>query len=157
MKGLLKLNSGECFQGKWLTDASNGEVKGEIVFFTGMTGYQDVLTDPSYKDQIIVFTYPIKGNCGINEVNFASEKPQVAGVIVYEAKQTAYHYEAANTLVDYLQKWGIPMLSHIDTRAVVKKIRNKGSMTACMTSQQTEQIQPIGLKQAIKEVSQATA
>ena len=82
------------------------EIKGEIVFFTGMTGYQEVLTDPSYKDQIIVFTYPLIGNYGINEVNFESKKPHVAGVIVYEAKQTAYHYEAKDTLVDYLRKMG---------------------------------------------------
>ena len=55
------------FKGKWLTGAPDGEVKGEIVFFTGMTGYQEVLTDPSYKDKIIVFTYPLIGNYGINE------------------------------------------------------------------------------------------
>ena len=79
-------------------------LNGEIVFFTGMTGYQEVLTDPSYKDQIIVFTYPLIGNYGINEVDFESKKPHVAGVIVYEAKQTSYHYEAKYTLKDYLAK-----------------------------------------------------
>lgn len=150
MKGYLQLNSGACFQGKWLTDAPIREVKGEVVFFTGMTGYQEVLTDPSYKDQIIVFTYPLIGNYGINEVNFESEKPHVAGVIVYEAKQTAYHYEAKFTLVDYLQKWGIPMLGHIDTRAVVKKIRSEGSMPAVMTNQKLEPAQSIELLQDTK-------
>ena len=79
-------------------------------FLLEWLGYQEVLTDPSYKDQIIVFTYPLIGNYGINEMNFESKKPHVAGVIVYEAKQTAYHYEAKYTLVDYLEKWGIPML-----------------------------------------------
>ena len=107
--------------------SSNENINGEIVFFTGMTGYQEVLTDPSYKDQIIVFTYPLIGNYGINEVDFESKKPHVAGVIVYEAKQTSYHYEAKYTLEDYLQKWNIPMLGHIDTRAVVKKIRREGT------------------------------
>ena len=110
MKGYLQLNSGDCFQGEWLTSAPDEDIKGEIVFFTGMTGYQEVLTDPSYKDQIIVFTYPLIGNYGINEMNFESKKPHVAGVIVYEAKQTVYHYEAKYTLVDYLEKWEIPML-----------------------------------------------
>lgn len=157
MKGYLQLNSGDCFQGKWLTDAPDGEVKNEIVFFTGMTGYQEVLTDPSYKDKIIVFTYPLVGNYGIDEAYFESEKPQVAGVIVYEAKQTAYHYEAKHTLVDYLQNWGIPMLGHIDTRAVVKKIRTKGSITACMTSLESEQAQSIELQQNTEKVTQATA
>lgn len=133
MKGYLQLNSGDCFQGQWLTSAPVDEIKGEIVFFTGMTGYQEVLTDPSYKDQIIVFTYPLIGNYGINEVNFESKKPHVAGVIVYEAKQTAYHYEAQYSLIEYLEKWGIPMLGSIDTRAVVKKIRSKGTMPAMLT------------------------
>ncbi len=151
------MNNGDCFQGKWLTDVPDGEVKGEVVFFTGMTGYQEVLTDPFYKDKIVVFTYPLIGNYGINKVNLENEKPNVAGVIVYEAKQTAYHYEAEYTLVDYLQKWAIPMLGHIDTRAVVKKIRNNGLMTACMTSQETEQAEPIKLLQDIKKVTQATA
>src|SRR6476620_6701262 len=83
MKGYLHLNSGESFEGQWLTNAPTDEIKGEIVFFTGMAGYQEVLTDPSYKDQIIVFTYPLIGNYGINEMNFESKKPHVAGVIVY--------------------------------------------------------------------------
>ena len=105
MEGYLQLHCGDFFKGEWLTEAPNENINGEIVFFTGMTGYQEVLTDPSYKDQIIVFTYPLIGNYGINEVDFESKKPQVAGVIVYEAKQTSYHYEAKYTLKDYLQKW----------------------------------------------------
>ena len=117
-----------------LTNAPTENINGEIVFFTGMTGYQEVLTDPSYKDQIIVFTYPLIGNYGINEMNFESKKPHVAGVIVYEAKQTSYHYEAKYTLKDYLQKWGIPMLGHIDTRAVVKKIRSEGTMPVVLSN-----------------------
>ena len=134
MKGYLHLNSGESFEGQWLTNAPTDEIKGEIAFFTGMAGYQEVLTDPSYKDQIIVFTYPLIGNYGINEVNFESEKPHVAGVIVYEAKQTAFHYEAKYRLVDYLEKWGIPMLGSIDTRAVMKKIRSEGTMPVALSN-----------------------
>jgi carbamoyl-phosphate synthase small subunit len=137
MKGYLQLNSGESFQGQWLTSVPTDEIKGEIVFFTGMTGYQEVLTDPSYKDQIIVFTYPLIGNYGINEMDFESKKPHIAGVIVYEAKQTSYHYEAKYTLVDYLEKWGIPMLGSIDTRAVVKKIRSEGTMPVVLSSSDT--------------------
>ena len=125
-KDIYNCIAGIIFKGEWLTEAPNENINGEIVFFTGMTGYQEVLTDPSYKDQIIVFTYPLIGNYGINEVDFESKKPQVAGVIVYEAKQTSYHYEAKYTLKDYLEKWNIPMLGHVDTRAVVKKIRREG-------------------------------
>ena len=134
MKGYLQLHGGDFFKGEWLTEAPNEYINGEIVFFTGMTGHQEVLTDPSYKDQIIVFTYPLIGNYGINEVDFEGKKPQVAGVIVYEAKQTSYHYEAKYTLKDYLQKWNVPMLGHIDTRAVVKKIRREGTMSAILSN-----------------------
>lgn len=134
MEGYLQLKSGDCFKGKWLTNQPEKNIKGEIVFFTGMTGYQEVLTDPSYKDQIIVFTYPLIGNYGINEINFESKKPHVAGVVVYEAKETSFHYEAKYSLKEYLQKWGIPMLGHIDTRSVVKKIRSIGTMPAVLSN-----------------------
>jgi carbamoyl-phosphate synthase small subunit len=134
MEGYLQLHCGDCYKGEWLTDAPNENINGEIVFFTGMTGYQEVLTDPSYKDQIIVFTYPLIGNYGINELNFESKKPHVAGVVVYEAKETAFHYEAKYSLKEYLQKWDIPMLGHIDTRAVVKKIRREGTMPAILSN-----------------------
>ncbi|WP_141432811.1 carbamoyl phosphate synthase small subunit [Bacillus sp. 03113] len=134
MEGYLHLESGDLYKGKLLTQVPHTEISGEIVFFTGMTGYQEVLTDPSYKDQIIVFTYPLIGNYGINEHDFESKKPHVAGVIVYEAKQNAFHYQSQYSLVEYLQKWNIPLLSHIDTRAVVKKIRSKGSMPAVISN-----------------------
>ncbi len=86
-----------------------------------MTGYQEVLTDPSYKGQIIVFTYPLIGNYGINEKDFESKKPQVKAAVVYEACDHFSHHEAVYSLKEYLQKWNIPLLTHVDTRAVVKK------------------------------------
>ncbi|MFB6465317.1 carbamoyl phosphate synthase small subunit [Cytobacillus sp. Hz8] len=133
MDGFLHLNSGDVFKGNWETSLQTNDIEGEIVFFTGMTGYQEVLTDPSYKDQILVFTYPLIGNYGINEDDFESNKPHVAGVVVFEANENTSHYQAKYSLKDYLQKWNIPLLAHIDTRAVVKKIRNKGSMPAALS------------------------
>jgi carbamoyl-phosphate synthase small subunit len=155
MEGYLQLHSGDLYKGEWLTQAPNENINGEIVFFTGMTGYQEVLTDPSYKDQIIVFTYPLIGNYGINEVDFESKKPHVAGVIVYEAKQTSYHYEAKFTLKEYLQKWNIPMLGHIDTRAVVKKIRREGTMPAILSNSSSVSEQPFSFsnKQMVSHVT----
>ncbi|PLR78843.1 carbamoyl phosphate synthase small subunit [Bacillus sp. V3-13] len=138
MKGSLYLKSGECFEGEWLTAVPKQHIQGEIVFFTGMTGYQEVLTDPSYKDQIIVFTYPLIGNYGINQEDFESKIPHVAGVIVYESHEAAFHYEAKWTLKEYLQKWNIPMLGRVDTRALVKKIRNKGTMPALLTAEKND-------------------
>lgn len=93
-----------------------------------MTGYQEVLTDPSYKDQIIVFTYPLIGNYGVNESDFESKKPHVAGVIVYEGTNEPSHYQSSYTLKEYLHKWNIPVLGHMDTRSIVKKF---GQLVPC--------------------------
>lgn len=153
MKGFLHLQSGEIHEGNWMTKPPAHDITGEIVFFTGMTGYQEVLTDPSYKDQIIVFTYPLIGNYGINETDFESKQPHVAGVIVYEANATTEHYEANYTLIEYLQKWNIPLLAHIDTRAVVKKIREQGSMPACLSLQNSVTTIAISEEPKVKEVS----
>ncbi|PLR97628.1 carbamoyl phosphate synthase small subunit [Bacillus sp. T33-2] len=134
MEGYLHLADGKTFQGKWLGNTPEAELSGEVVFYTGMTGYQEVLTDPSYKDQIIVFTYPLIGNYGINKDDFESQKPHAKAVIIYEGAQAAFHYEAKTTFCDYLQHWNIPILCHVDTRAVTKRIRENGSMPALLSS-----------------------
>lgn len=103
-----------------------------------MTGYQEVLTDPSYKGQIIVFTYPLIGNYGINHEDFESKKPQVKAVVVYEAADHFSHHLAAVSLKDYLQKWNIPLLTHTDTRAVVQNIRANGTMNAVLSLDENE-------------------
>lgn len=136
MKGYLHLADGKTFQGHLHGSLAAEEgIAGEIVFFTGMTGYQEVLTDPSYKNQIIVFTYPLIGNYGINDEDFESKKPHAAGVIVYEAAKTAYHYEARHSFIEYLEKWNIPVLEHIDTRELVKSIRQNGTMPAILSGE----------------------
>ncbi|MGP7817964.1 carbamoyl phosphate synthase small subunit [Niallia sp. 01092] len=150
MEGYLHLKNGAKYNGTFLTNTAETSVSGEIVFFTGMTGYQEVLTDPSYKDQIIVFTYPLIGNYGINNEDFESKKPHVAGVIVYEANQEAFHYQSQHTIVEYLQKWDIPLLAHVDTRAIVKNIRQEGSMPAMMTTKDTVESAEISLKKDVK-------
>ncbi|MDX8361401.1 carbamoyl phosphate synthase small subunit [Cytobacillus sp. IB215316] len=127
MKAYLTLTNGNVYEGDIKSPLSTN-ISGEVVFFTGMTGYQEVLTDPSYKGQIIVFTYPLIGNYGINAVDFESNKPHVAGVIVYEAKESLNHFEAEKTLEQYLRKWNVPLITHIDTRAIVKTIRDSGTM-----------------------------
>lgn len=150
MKAHLHLANGKTFTGQLATALPNGEVSGEVVFFTGMTGYQEVLTDPSYKNQIIVFTYPLIGNYGINEQDFESKRPHVQAVIVYEASAQGYHYEAKYSLQQYLEQWDIPLLTHVDTRALVKEIRTQGTMPAvlavaeeCALEQTDEQHFPV--------------
>ncbi|MFS0782898.1 carbamoyl phosphate synthase small subunit [Bacillus sp. 1P06AnD] len=134
MDSYIHLQNGESFSGKWLTQAPDKPVSGEIVFYTGMTGYQEVLSDPSYKDQIVVFTYPLIGNYGINEHDFESAKPHVKAVVVHRGDMAHSHYDAKKSLVQYLNKWDIPMIGHADTRAIVKRIREHGSMPACIQS-----------------------
>ncbi|GGF20184.1 carbamoyl-phosphate synthase arginine-specific small chain [Halobacillus andaensis] len=134
MQGFLTLQEGQSFQGEasghWETP-----VEGEVVFFTGMTGYQEVLTDPSYKGQIVVFTYPLIGNYGINEDDFESEKPQVSGVVMMQCAEAVYHYQATTSLKDYLNKWNVPFLTEVDTREVTKSIRSEGTCQAVMDHQ----------------------
>jgi carbamoyl-phosphate synthase small subunit len=129
MKAYLHLASGKTFSGE-LAAPLEKTVSGEVVFFTGMTGYQEVLTDPSYKNQMIVFTYPLIGNYGINEDDFESKRPHVEAVVVYEASREGFHYGAKYSLAEYLRHWNIPLLTHVDTRALVKEIRTAGTMMA---------------------------
>lgn len=154
MKGYLQLADGKTFQGHLHGNLAKEGIAGEIVFFTGMTGYQEVLTDPSYKNQIIVFTYPLIGNYGINDEDFESKRPHAAGVVVYEAASFAYHYEAKHSFLEYLKKWEVPVLEHVDTRELVKSIRQNGTMPAVLSNKPAGDLsceRIAGLK--VKEVS----
>ncbi|MGR3762559.1 carbamoyl phosphate synthase small subunit [Rossellomorea sp. NS-SX7] len=132
MTGYLSLENGTVFKGE-LCSVRKSPVAGEIVFFTGMTGYQEVLTDPSYKDQIVVFTYPLIGQYGINEGDSESAVPQVKGVIMLHCPDVYSHYQATSSLKEYLHKWEIPYMTGVDTRQVVKTIRELGSQNACIS------------------------
>lgn len=125
MEGFVNLSSTDCFKGQWLSAPTIQKIEGDIVFFTGMTGYQEALSDPAYKDKIVVFTYPLIGNCGVKEADFIN-KPHLACAIVFEGCKTPSHYESSYSLEDYFKKWELPLLSHVDTRAVIKKARKYG-------------------------------
>jgi carbamoyl-phosphate synthase small subunit len=141
MKGYLQLEDGSVYTGE-IEHGSSQDISGEIVFFTGMTGYQEVLTDPSFKNQIVVFTYPLIGNYGINLSDVESLQPHVKAVVMYECTDQYSHYEAKHSLKEYLQKWNIPIIHHIDTRSVVKKIRHQGSMAATISKEIKKEAQP---------------
>ena len=126
MKGYLVLEDGSCFVGEGFGAA--GAVAGEVVFNTGMTGYQEVLTDPSYYGQIVTMTYPLIGNYGINPADFESRKPWVRGFIVKELCDQPSHWQAVKSLSAYLAENGIPGLAGIDTRALTRHLRNAGTM-----------------------------
>lgn len=126
MKRKLVLENGLVFNGEGF--GSDQFTIGEVVFTTGMTGYQETLSDPSFHKQIIVFTYPLIGNYGINSSDFESLNSFVGGIIVHEYAETESHWKSQMNIDSFLKKQNIPGLSGIDTRALVKTIRTKGSM-----------------------------
>jgi carbamoyl-phosphate synthase small subunit len=129
---LLALEDGRTFRGSsW---AAEGEVCGEMVFNTSMTGYQEVLTDPSYAGQIVCMTYPLIGNYGVNDLDAESARPWVEGFVVREASRIVSSWRAEQSLEDYLKQWNIVAIEGIDTRALVRHIRDKGAMRACLST-----------------------
>jgi carbamoyl-phosphate synthase small subunit len=129
---ILALEDGEVFRGRaW---GANGERTGEIVFNTSMMGYQEILTDPSYAGQIVVMTYPLIGNYGVNSEDIESRRPFVEGFVVREYSEVTSNWRARISLDEYLKRYGIVGISEIDTRALVRHIREKGAMRACISS-----------------------
>jgi carbamoyl-phosphate synthase small subunit len=129
---LLALEDGRMFRGRsW---AAEGEVCGEMVFNTSMTGYQEVLTDPSYAGQIVCMTYRLIGNYGVNASDSESTRPWVEGFVVREASRIASNWRSEESLESYLKRWHIVAIEGIDTRALVRHIRDKGAMRACLST-----------------------
>ncbi|MGD8513882.1 MAG: glutamine-hydrolyzing carbamoyl-phosphate synthase small subunit [Deltaproteobacteria bacterium] len=140
MKALLALEDGTVFHGS--TFAGEGEVSGEVVFNTSMTGYQEVLTDPSYKGQIVTMTYPLIGNYGINAEDIESARIQVEGFVVREYEPTPSNWRCQETLAHYLNQQGILGVEGVDTRALTRHIRLAGAMKGVMS---TTDLDPLSL------------
>jgi len=113
---------------------ASGEAFGEVVFNTSMSGYQEVLTDPSYRGQIVTMTYPLIGNYGVNAEDQESARPQVQGFIVRELTRVPSNFRSQNTLESYLAENNIPGLEGIDTRALVRRLRVRGAMTGVLST-----------------------
>jgi carbamoyl-phosphate synthase small subunit len=126
--GYLLLEDGRLFPGELIGAA--GTALGEAVFNTSMTGYQEVLTDPSYAGQIVTMTYPLIGNYGVNEEDAESRAVQVAGFIVREASRSYSNWRAAGSLQEYLRHAGVVGLQGADTRALTRHLRSAGAMRA---------------------------
>ncbi len=131
-KAILVLEDGRTFRGE--SFGAEGETFGEMVFNTSMTGYQEILTDPSYAGQIVCMTYPLIGNYGVNEEDTESRRPWVEGFVVREASRIASNWRSTETLDSYLKRHKIVGIEHIDTRALVRHIRSKGAMRAAISS-----------------------
>jgi carbamoyl-phosphate synthase small subunit len=133
---LLVLEDGRTFVGR--SFGAPGESFGEMVFNTSMSGYQEILTDPSYAGQIVAMTYPLIGNYGVNDEDVESRRPWVEGFVVREASRIASNHRSTRSLQDYLCEHDIVGIEHIDTRALVRHIRDKGAMRAGLSTTETD-------------------
>ena len=131
---ILVLEDGSCFKGK--SFGSEGISFGEVVFNTSMTGYQEILTDPSYAGQIVIPTYPLIGNYGINKQHAESNNIQVSGFVVREHSSKPSHMLSSSTLEEFLHSQNIIGISGIDTRSVVRRLRSKGVMMGAVATDQ---------------------
>lgn len=131
-KTILALSDGTIFEGE--SFGAEGETIGEVVFNTSMIGYQEILTDPSYKEQIVTMTYPLIGNYGINEEDVESVKPQAAGFIIKEGSKILSNWRAQKGLDEYLKDYNIVGIQGIDTRALTKHIRDKGAQQGIIST-----------------------
>jgi carbamoyl-phosphate synthase small subunit len=128
----LALEDGTVYTGTSI--GAPGEVDGEVCFNTSMTGYQEILTDPSYRGQIVTMTYPQIGNYGVNGEDLESAKPHLAGFIVREHSRVRSNFRSEASLSEFLQKWGVVAIESIDTRALVRKLRSRGALRGVLST-----------------------
>jgi len=132
----LVLRDGRTFRGRSL--GAVGEASGEVIFNTAMQGYQEILTDPSYRGQIVAMTYPMIGNYGVNDEDVESRRPWVNGFIVKEASAVASNFRAGASLDAYLGRHGIVGIQDIDTRALTRHLRDHGAQDGIVSSVETD-------------------
>ena len=136
-EALLVLADGTSFRGRAF--GASGESFGEVVFNTGLTGYQEVLTDPSYHGQIVTMTYPHQGNYGLNDLDAEAERPWVRGFVVREPTAVPSSWRSTESLDDYLRRHGIVAIAGIDTRRLTRRLRLEGAMTGGITTTDTDE------------------
>jgi len=132
MKAILALEDGSIFRGQGFGACASAG--GEVCFNTSMTGYQEILTDPSYKGQIVTMTYPLIGNYGVNAMDVESWRPHAAGFVIRELSPVVSNWRAEFSLAEYLEKNGVPGIQGIDTRALTKKLRVRGAMNGFIST-----------------------
>ena len=133
MDAVLALQDGTLFRGSGF--GAKASVCGEVCFNTSMTGYQEILTDPSYKAQIVTMTYPLIGNYGVNTMDEESYKPHLSGFVVRELSPVVSNWRADSDLPSYLLQHGIPGIQGIDTRALTKRLRKEGSLNGFLSTE----------------------
>jgi carbamoyl-phosphate synthase small subunit len=149
MNAVLALEDGTWYRG--VSAGASGEARGEVVFNTSMTGYQEVLTDPSYAGQIVTMTAPLIGNYGVAAGDAESQTPKVAGFVMREASPVASNWRADGTLRDYLVRHNIVAIADIDTRALTRVLRSAGVMRGVIA---TGQVDPEALVEKARSIPQ---
>lgn len=132
MEAILALEDGRIFKGR--SFGAEGENYGEVVFNTSMAGYQEIITDPSYKGQIVAMTYPMIGNYGVNDDDVESRRPFLEGLVVKEYSKTASNWRSKKTLGDYLREHNVLGIEGVDTRSLTIHIRSSGAMKAAIST-----------------------
>jgi len=146
MKAILALEDGSVFHGEGF--GAKASACGEVCFNTSMTGYQEILTDPSYKGQIVTMTYPLIGNYGVNRQDVESWRPHASGFVIRELSPVVSNWRADLSLEKYLEENGIPGIQGIDTRSLTKKLRVRGAMNGFITTEK------ISEKDAVKRAKE---
>jgi carbamoyl-phosphate synthase small subunit len=146
MEAILALEDGRAFRGRAF--GAGGERTGELVFNTSITGYQEVLTDPSYAGQIVVMTYPEIGNYGVNRQDVESRRPFVEGFVVRQYSPRYSNWRAEASLGEYLKEHNVVGIAEVDTRSIVRHIRERGAMRACLTTETLSESAAVAKAQA---------
>jgi carbamoyl-phosphate synthase small subunit len=141
MKAILALEDGSVFHGQGF--GARASACGEVCFNTSMTGYQEILTDPSYKGQIVTMTYPLIGNYGVNSQDVESWKPHASGFVIRELSPVVSNWRADFSLEKYLENNGIPGIQGIDTRALTKKLRVRGALNGFISTEEISEAEAI--------------
>jgi carbamoyl-phosphate synthase small subunit len=133
MKAILTLEDGSVFHGEGF--GARASACGEVCFNTSMSGYQEILTDPSYKGQIVTMTYPLIGNYGVNRLDVESWRPHVAGFVIRELSPVVSNWRADSSLAGYLEQNGVPGIQGVDTRALTKRLRVRGALNGFISTE----------------------
>ena len=147
MKAILALEDGRTFEGEAF--GHTGTTTGEACFNTSMTGYQEIITDPSYRGQIVTMTYPLIGNYGVNPEDAESSQPHVRGLVIGELSPVSSNWRSRQTLPEYFAEHQIIGIEGIDTRALTKHLRSAGAMRSCIS---TELSKEDAIKAAVKDL-----
>ena len=153
MQAILALEDGRVFRGKGY--GAKGECYGEVVFNTSITGYQEIFTDPSYSGQIVVLTNPEIGNYGTNQDDNEATRPWIEGLIVREFSKVSSNWRSQQVAEEYLEQFKVPVLSDIDTRALVRHLRDHGVMRGVISTLESDADKLIAKARSI--ASSATA